>query len=115
MDRGKCGGSGLSKARWEICWIKIFRLVEKNTSIVFRIRCSSVRKSSSVVSATLADFSALLFVYILDLTSPYFESDPPLRKLTSASFGSSRDKRSQRAQMVIGLMVTLEGLRLALA
>jgi hypothetical protein len=27
---GGCIGSGLSKARWEICWMKIFRLVEKN-------------------------------------------------------------------------------------
>src|SRR5471030_360028 len=50
-----------------------------------------------------ADFEVLLY----DLTSTYFECDPPgagMRK-----FGYSRDKRSDCVQVVIALIVTPEG------
>src|SRR5271170_3613399 len=54
-----------------------------------------------------ADFEVLLY----DLTSTYFECDPPgagMRK-----FGYSRDKRSDCVQVVIALIVTPDGFPLA--
>ena len=58
-------------------------------------------------------FGASFEVLLYDLTSTYFESDPPLPKTTSASFGYSRDKRSDCVQVVIALVVTPEGFPLA--
>lgn len=53
-------------------------------------------------------FNAKFDVLLYDLTSTYFESDPPeqdgLRR-----FGYSRDKRSDCVQVVIALIVTPEG------
>lgn len=54
-----------------------------------------------------ADFEVLLY----DLTSTYFEIDPPTEG--KRKFGYSRDKRSDCVQVVIALVVTPDGLPLA--
>jgi len=54
-----------------------------------------------------ADFEVLLY----DLTSTYFESDPP--EAGKRKFGYSRDKRSDCVQVVIALIVTPQGFPLA--
>jgi hypothetical protein len=54
-----------------------------------------------------ADFEVLLY----DLTSTYFECDPP--EAGKRRFGYSRDKRSDCVQVVIALIVTPDGLPLA--
>ena len=53
------------------------------------------------------DFEVLLY----DLTSTYFECDPP--GAGKRRFGYSRDKRSDCVQVVIALIVTPDGLPLA--
>jgi hypothetical protein len=55
-----------------------------------------------------ADFEVLLY----DLTSTYFECDPP--EAGKRRFGYSRDKRSDCVQVVIALIVTPDGLPLTL-
>ena len=52
-------------------------------------------------------------VLLYDLTSTYFESDPPFPEGDKRQFGYSRDKRSDCVQVVIGLVVTPEGFPLA--
>jgi transposase len=54
-----------------------------------------------------AEFEVLLY----DLTSTYFEADPP--DAGKRRFGYSRDKRSDCVQVVIALVVTPDGLPLA--
>jgi transposase len=54
-----------------------------------------------------ADFEVLLY----DLTSTYFECDPPGEGMRK--FGYSRDKRSDCVQVVIALIVTPDGFPLA--
>jgi len=57
-------------------------------------------------------FNAGFEVLLYDLTSTYFESDPPEGE-SIRKFGYSRDKRSDCVQVVIALIVTPEGLPLA--
>jgi transposase len=52
-------------------------------------------------------------VLLYDLTSTYFESDPPFGQGDKRQFGYSRDKRSDCVQVVIALVVTPEGFPLA--
>jgi transposase len=52
-------------------------------------------------------------VLLYDLTSTYFESDPPFPEGDQRRFGYSRDKRSDCVQVVIALVVTPEGFPLA--
>ena len=52
-------------------------------------------------------FDARFDVLLYDLTSIYFESDPP--HPDKRRFGYSRDKRPDRVQVVIALIVTPEG------
>ena len=52
-------------------------------------------------------------VLLYDLTSTYFESDPPLDEEDKRRFGYSRDHRADSVQVVIALVVTPEGLPLA--
>jgi transposase len=52
-------------------------------------------------------------VLLYDLTSTYFESDPPFPEGDPRRFGYSRDKRSDCVQVVIALVVTPEGFPLA--
>jgi transposase len=58
-------------------------------------------------------FGARFDVLLYDLTSTYFESDPPFEETDKRQFGYSRDKRSDCVQVVIGLIVTPEGFPLA--
>lgn len=52
-------------------------------------------------------------VLLYDLTSTYFESDPPFAQGDKRQFGYSRDRRSDCVQVVIALVVTPEGFPLA--
>lgn len=52
-------------------------------------------------------------ILLYDLTSTYFESDPPFPEGDKRKFGYSRDKRSDCVQVVIALIVTPEGFPLA--
>ncbi|NNF07150.1 MAG: IS1634 family transposase [Candidatus Eisenbacteria bacterium] len=55
-------------------------------------------------------FEAKFEVLLYDLTSTYFESDPPLDPESSKKrYGYSRDKRPDCVQVVIALVVTPEG------
>jgi transposase len=58
-------------------------------------------------------FNAKFDVLLYDLTSSYFESNPPFPEGDKRKFGYSRDKRSDCVQVVIALIVTPEGFPLA--
>ena len=58
-------------------------------------------------------FNAQFDVLPYDLTSTYFESDPPVEEDDKRKFGYSRDKRPDCVQVVIALIVTPEGFPLA--
>src|SRR5262245_29606108 len=58
-------------------------------------------------------FNVSFDVLLYDLTSTYFEADPPLPEGDKRRFGYSRDRRSDCVQVVIALVVTPEGLPLA--
>jgi len=58
-------------------------------------------------------FGARFDILLYDLTSTYFESDPPADAADKRRYGYSRDKRSDCVQVVIALVVTAEGFPLA--
>jgi len=58
-------------------------------------------------------FNAKYEVLLYDLTSTYFESNPPFPEKDKRKFGYSRDKRFDCVQVVIALIVTPEGFPLA--
>ena len=58
-------------------------------------------------------FNASFDVLLYDLTSTYFEANPPFPEDDKRRFGYSRDHRPDCVQVVIALVVTPEGLPLA--
>lgn len=58
-------------------------------------------------------FNANFEVLLYDLTSTYFESDPPFSAGDKRRYGYSRDKRSDCVQVVIALVITPEGFPLS--
>jgi transposase len=58
-------------------------------------------------------FGVKFDILLYDLTSTYFESDPPFPEGDKRQFGYSRDKRPDCVQVVIALIVTPEGFPLA--
>jgi transposase len=58
-------------------------------------------------------FNVSFDVLLYDLTSTYFECDPPQADDAKRRFGHSRDRRPDCVQVVIALVVTPEGLPLA--
>jgi len=58
-------------------------------------------------------FNASYDVLLYDLTSTYFECDPPDDSGSKKKFGYSRDKRSDCVQVVIALIITSEGFPVA--
>lgn len=65
--------------------------------------------------AALTDLTNLdLRLVCYDLTSTYFEGSPrPSDRFPSKAFGYSRDRRSDRPQVVVGLLCTGEGIPIA--
>jgi transposase len=92
-----------------------YSLVEKNALY----RClDKVLEHKRVLFGHLRDrwqdlFQAKFDVLLYDLTSTYFESDPPNSPKEKRRFGYSRDKRSDCVQVVIALIVTPEGFPIA--
>jgi transposase len=58
-------------------------------------------------------FNARFDLLLYDLTSTYFEAEPPFGETDKRRFGYSRDHRPDCVQVVIALVVTPEGLPLA--
>jgi transposase len=58
-------------------------------------------------------FNLTFEVLLYDLTSTYFESDPPQDDNDKRRFGYSRDKRNDCVQVVIALVITPQGFPLA--
>jgi transposase len=58
-------------------------------------------------------FGVKFEVLLYDLTSTYFESDPPFEEGSKRRYGYSRDHRGDCVQVVIALVVTPEGFPLA--
>jgi len=58
-------------------------------------------------------FNVAFDVLLYDLTSTYFEANPPFTEADKRRFGYSRDKRPDCVQVVIALVITPEGLPLA--
>lgn len=58
-------------------------------------------------------FNVSFDVLLYDLTSSYFEIDPPLDEQSKRQFGYSRDHRPDCVQVVIALVITPEGFALA--
>jgi transposase len=58
-------------------------------------------------------FNASFDILLYDLTSTYFEADPPFPDGDKRRFGHSRDHRPDCVQVVIALVVTPDGLPLA--
>ena len=58
-------------------------------------------------------FNANFEILLYDLTSVYFESDPPDDDQDKRRFGYSRDKRQDCVQVVIALVITPDGFPLA--
>ncbi len=58
-------------------------------------------------------FNCSYEVFLYDLTSTYFESDPPEDPTDKRRFGYSRDKRSDCVQGVVALVITSDGFPLA--
>jgi hypothetical protein len=54
-------------------------------------------------------FGAQFDVLLYDLTSTYFESDPPEEETDQRRFGDSRDQRSDGVPVVLALVWTPEG------
>src|SRR6202140_1002817 len=58
-------------------------------------------------------FNISFDVLLYDLTSTYFEADPPFAESDKRRYGYSRDHRPDCVQVVIALIVTPEGFPLA--
>jgi Transposase DDE domain len=58
-------------------------------------------------------FDATYEVLLYDLTSTYFESDPPIAGEDKRKFGYSRDKRTDCVQVVVAVVITPEGFPVA--
>ena len=92
-----------------------YSLVEKNA--LYRCLDKVLAHKSALfehLSARWKDLFGTKFdVLLYDLTSTYFESDPPFPEGDKRQFGYSRDKRPDCVQVVIALIVTAEGFPLA--
>jgi len=96
----------------KIRWIKRAH-VELALPVPF-LSCISIPRSSlfSFLQGRWQDmFNVQLDILLYDLTSTYFECDPPDEG--KRRFGYSRDKRSDCIQVVIALIVTPDGFPLA--
>jgi transposase len=101
-DRLSLTGEDFSIATKDTLYRCLDRLLEHKRELF-----SFLRKRWEDLSG--AKFDVLLY----DLTSTYFESDPPFPEGDKRKFGYPRDKRSDCVQVVIALVITPEGFPLA--
>jgi transposase len=92
-----------------------FRVAEKDTLYRCLDRLLNHRADlfSHLHERWAALFDAKYEVLLYDLTSTYFESNPPFAEEDKRKFGYSRDKRPDCVQVVIALIVTPEGFPVA--
>jgi Transposase DDE domain len=130
---GGCTGTGSAAAGWPTCWAPTsasprssgladllgadFGLAEIHRLYACHDRLLAHK---SALFAHLVDrwrdlFNAGFDVLLYDLTSTYFEADPPFPEGDKRRHGYSRDHRPDCVQVVIALVVTPEGLPLGYA
>ena len=109
---GDCTGNGTSEARWPTCWARTSRWRTRTLCIGAWTSCWPKAELFSFLRQRWETlFQAGFDVLLYDLTSTYFECDPPAAG--KRRFGYSRDKRSDCVQVVIALIVTPAGFPLA--
>ncbi len=101
--------------RWVIYWEPTLVWPSPTSFMPVTIFCSSTSQAlfDHLVGRWRDLFNASFEVLLYDLTSTYFESDPPQDENDKRRFGYSRDKRSDCVQVVIALIVTPQGFPLA--
>ena len=107
--------TGSSAARWRICWARTAALAEIHKLYRCHDRLLAHKQAlfDHLVGRWRDLFNASFDVLLYDLTSTYFEADPPFPEGDKRRFGYSRDHRPDCVQVVIALVVTPEGLPLA--
>ena len=103
----------MSEVRWAICWARTSPWRTRTICIGAWTSCwlHKTELFSFLQQRWKSLFGADFEVLLYDLTSTYFECDPP--EAGKRRFGYSRDKRSDCVQVVIALIVTPDGLPLA--
>jgi hypothetical protein len=105
----------MSAAHFRICWEPTRALADIHT--LYRCHDLLLDHKQAVfdhLTARWRDlFNARFEVLLYDLTSTYFEANPPFPEEDKRRYGYSRDRRSDCVQVVIALVVTPEGLPLA--
>jgi len=112
---GGCTANGLSEPRWRICWAEDAGLAESHK--LYRCHDRLLEHKQAVFEHLIGRwrdlFNVSFDVLLYDLTSTYFESDPPFPEGDKRRYGYSRDHRGDCVQVIIALVVTPEGLPLA--
>ncbi len=110
---GACIVSGFSAARWPTGWAKMPALrqaQEAESHKLYRCHDRLLVHKQAVFDHLVARWRDLFNisddVLLYDLTSPYFEADPPFPEGDKRRFGDSRDHRPDCVQIVIALVVT---------
>ena len=95
-------------ARWPICWAAISDWPRSTSSIAVTSGCWSINEAlfTHLTGRWRDLFNARFDVLLYDLTSTYFESEPPFPEGDKRRFGYTRDNRPDCVQVVIALVVT---------
>jgi hypothetical protein len=102
--------------QWGACWLALTLWQTLDLDVFWAERLPPSRKGTrwDLVLFVLGAYRLIApGVLLYDLTSTYFESDPPLDENDKRRHGYSRDHRFDCVQIVIALIVTPEGLPLA--
>ena len=111
---GGCTANGSTEARLPISWARMRALARSIRSIAVTTGCWRTSKRCSHLTGRWRDlFNASFEVLLYDLTSTYFEADPPFPEGDKRRHGYSRDHRPDCVQVVIALIITPDGLPLA--
>src|SRR3981081_2392805 len=111
---GGCPVSGSNAARWRIFWERIFSLAEIHKLYACHDRLLAHKQAlfDHLVARWRDLFNVRFDVLLYDLTSTYFEANPPFPEGDKRRYGYSRDARPDCVQVVIGWVVSPEGLPL---
>ena len=110
---GACIGSGSSARRWRDLLGPILAEIHKLYRCHDRLLEHKPALFDHLTGRWRDLFNASFDVLLYDLTSTYFEAEPPFPEGDKRRFGYSRDHRPDCVQVVIALVVTPDGLPLA--